>query len=356
MVFVVHRLVRLAPVTVTIAGVIAGSAACRAQAGLTPAQVAGIDRVVVNARETLDIPAVSVVVAAGGREWFAKGYGQAHLESRTRASADTIYQPGSMSKQFTASAILNSWDLAGRDRFDTETWYGPGRVLCTVLVGTAGYSGISSAANQNGGDGTVLVSTASLNPAKIVLNFAKDPRKPTMGFADANGATAFARVPSDNHSTLAFKDSGPKHPSVRGFVARALRVTDPQVPQWVSELEAFSEAARQAGEGEAFTQGYQNTLVRLTDHFEAPVTDYAPEVFAKTVDETKVDDPLTRVIQEQVFSKVHVYGDNAACRSLLFDTTALRDRVLQPDRTVLVDLRIRREQTGKVFRLLPLGP
>ncbi len=46
MVFVVHRFVRLAPVTVTIAGVIAGSAACRAQAGLTPAQVAGIDTIV----------------------------------------------------------------------------------------------------------------------------------------------------------------------------------------------------------------------------------------------------------------------------------------------------------------------
>ncbi len=152
-----------------------------------------------------------------------------------------------------------SWDLAGRDRFDTETWYGPGRVLCTVLVGTAGSSGISSAANQNGGDGTVLVSTASLNPAKIVLNFATDPRKPTMGFADANGATAFARVPSDNHRTLA-----------------------------KTQTVGYS------------TVGYDD------------------------IGSIK----LTAAKQRQFF---------------------------QPDRTVLVNLRIRREQTRKVFRLLPLG-
>jgi len=49
--------------------------------------------------------------------------------------------------------------------------------------------------------------------------------------------------------------------------------------------------------------------------------DYFLEVFAKDKDGKKVDDRLTCVIQEDVFEKVHAYGDNAAYRSVLFNAT-----------------------------------
>jgi hypothetical protein len=294
-----------------------------------------------------------------------------------------------------------SWDLAEVDRFGSDTWYGPGRVLCTVLVGTSGYTGISAAANENGTDGTVRVSTAHLDPACVRFDFATDPRRPKLTFHEPNGATAFARMPDDNHSTIALKDKGPKNPSALGFIKDALQVTDGTFPGFIDTLRTFSELARANGAAKEYTHGYQNTVVKLTDDADAFVTDYFVEVFAKQSGVNKVDDKLTRIVQEKVFETVHAYGDNAAYRSLLFNTTMLEQHVVaqgvplyvsvtavpdiartktvgystfgyddigsiklttekmrrffQPDRTVLVDMKIRREQTENVFRLLPLG-
>lgn len=294
-----------------------------------------------------------------------------------------------------------SWELSQRDRFGSETWYGPGRVLCTVLVGTSGYSGISAAANENGTDGTVRVSTAHLNPALVTFDFSADPQEPKLSFQEANGPTAFARISKDNHSTIALNDSGPKNARTLDFIREALQVNDSAFPTFANMLDEFSNAERADGAARSFTQAYQNTVVRLTDNMDAFVSDFFLEVFAKDKNEKKVDDRLTRVIQEDVFEKVHAYGDNAAYRSLLFNTTALYDKLIapgsplfvsvtampdigktktagystfgyddigsikltsdrlrklfQPDRTVLVDMKIRREQTEKVFRIRKLS-
>jgi pimeloyl-ACP methyl ester carboxylesterase len=316
--------------------------------------------------------------------------------------SDKLFQTGTHILKGLEVASPFSWELAERDRFARDEWYGPGRVLCTVLVGTSGYTGIAAAANENGTDGTVRVATANLDPTRVSFNFASDPlNPPPPGLQAASGPTAFARIPGENHSTIALKDRGPRSDATLDFIQRALQVTDDGFRQHIADLEAFSGAAREQGAGKAFTQGYQDTVVRLRDDLGYFVKDFFLEVFCKTTDETKVDDRLTRMIQEEVFAKVHAYGDNPAYRSLLFNTTALRKRVLdgnrplfisvtampdirktktvgystfgfddigsirlgpdwlhklfQPDRTVLVDLTIRREQTDKVFRLLPLG-
>lgn len=316
--------------------------------------------------------------------------------------SDKLFQTGTHILKGLEIASPFSWDLALRDRFSSDTWYGPGRVLCTVLVGTAGYSGISAAANEDGTDGTVRVATASLNAAMVTFNFAKDPQKPPApSIREANGPTAFARIPRDNHSTIAFKDGGPKNDAVPGFVKRALTVGDQDFGTLISDLEAFSAKARTDGAGNKFTQGYQDTAVKLTDDVDDFVSDYFLEVFSKKPDEKSVDDRLTAAIQEDILSKVHVYGDNAAYRSLMFNTTQVQQKLLspqralyisvtampdirktktvgystfgfddigsikltptriaklfQPDRTVLVDIKIRREQDEKVFRILPLA-
>lgn len=316
--------------------------------------------------------------------------------------SDKLFQTGRHILKGLELASPFSWELAQRDRFTRDQWYGPGRVLCTVLVGTSGYTGISAAANEDGTDGTVRVATANLNPAMVSFNFASDPQDPPQPvIRAANGPTAFARVPNDDHSTIALKDRGPRNDVVLDLIRRALTVEDDSFRQLVTDLERFSDSAREQGADKAFTQGYQDTVVRLRDDLGHFVRDYFLEVFCKTPDEQRVDDRLTRVIQEEVFAKVHAYGDNAAYRSLLFNTTALRERVLeggrplfisvtampdirksktvgystfgfddigsirlgperlrklfQPDRTVLVDMTIRREQSDKVFRLLPLG-
>ncbi|MEW6679077.1 MAG: alpha/beta fold hydrolase [Pseudomonadota bacterium] len=315
--------------------------------------------------------------------------------------SDKLFNTGTHILKGLELASPFSWELAQRDCFGSDVWYGPGGVLCTVLVGAAGYSGISAAANEDGTDGTVRVSTANLNPVQIRFDFSTDPAKPTLVLQEAKGKTAFARLPDDNHSTIALKDNGPRNPSALGFIKEALQVTDSGFADFAARLEDFSAAARKDGAIDSYTQGYQNTVVRLTDSQGAFVPDFFLEVFAKDKAGVKVDDRLTRVVQEAVFGKVHAYGDNAAYRSLMFNTTVLHDRfvaaglplyvsvtampdvsktrtvgyatfgyddigsikltpdrlrkLFQPDRTVLIDMKIKRQQTDKVFRMMGLG-
>src|SRR5687768_11004115 len=52
------------------------------------------------------IPGISVAVLRGDSVVLARGYGFANLEHRVPASDSTIYQSGSVGKQFTAAAIV----------------------------------------------------------------------------------------------------------------------------------------------------------------------------------------------------------------------------------------------------------
>lgn len=310
--------------------------------------------------------------------------------------SDKPFQTGTHILRGLELASGFAWELAERDRFSADAWYGPGRVLATVLVGTAGYTGISAAANEVGTDGTVRVSTADLNPAMVRFDFAGDPQKPALSFRHPKGRTAFARIPGDNHSTLALKDGGPKNRDTLDLITRSLRITDAAFEGFAAELEARNARLRELGEGDRFTHGYQDTVLRVKDDHGAFVTDYFLEVFGKTP-AGKVDDAFTRLVQENVLAKVHANGDNSALRSLLFNTTVLKRllvdggrplfisltatpdirktqsvgystigyndigsirlapadlrRFMQPDRTVLVDVVLKRYQTEDVFRL-----
>ncbi len=314
--------------------------------------------------------------------------------------SDRLFQTGTHILKGLELASPFTWALADKDRFSSDVWYGPDRVLCTVLVGTSGYTGISAAANENGTDGTVRVSTANLDALKLTMNFSDDPLRPKLTVAEARGSTAFARLPKENHSTVTYKDGGPKDPATADLIRRAMQVTDAEFDAFRQELEQLNAAARDAGSGERFTHGFQNTVIRLSDNFQAWVDDYFFEVFCRKPGKDAVDDEMTRVVQEKVIEKVHAYDDNAAYRSLLFNTTELQKHIIsvrrplyfsvtaspevkktatvgystfgfesvgdikvsaqqvqalfQPDRTVLIDLIIKREVRDSVFRLLPL--
>lgn len=51
-------------------------------------------------------PGVSIAIVKGGRPLLLKGYGFADLENDVPATAETVYRIGSVTKQFTAAAIL----------------------------------------------------------------------------------------------------------------------------------------------------------------------------------------------------------------------------------------------------------
>ena len=75
---------------------------CFAQDGV-PAR---IDRYVQAEMEAEHIPGVSLAVMQKGEIVFAKGYGFANLEHQVPVKPETIFQSGSMGKQFTATAIM----------------------------------------------------------------------------------------------------------------------------------------------------------------------------------------------------------------------------------------------------------
>lgn len=51
-------------------------------------------------------PGAVLVISRNGKEIFSKTFGYANLETRTKIDSETIFEAGSVSKQFTATAIL----------------------------------------------------------------------------------------------------------------------------------------------------------------------------------------------------------------------------------------------------------
>lgn len=71
-----------------------------------PASADGVDDYVLGVMEKRKIPGVSIAVVKDGRLERAQGYGLANVELDVKASADTVYQSGSVGKQFTAAGVL----------------------------------------------------------------------------------------------------------------------------------------------------------------------------------------------------------------------------------------------------------
>lgn len=65
-----------------------------------------IDRLATDALAASGVPSASIVVVKNGEIAYARAYGRARIEPRTPATVDMRYSIGSISKQFTAAAIL----------------------------------------------------------------------------------------------------------------------------------------------------------------------------------------------------------------------------------------------------------
>ena len=84
---------------------------------LTQDLAGSVDGVASRARTEHNVAGLSVAVQVGDEIRFAEGYGEADLENHVAATSETVYRIGSITKQFTAAAILKLAD-AGRLRLD----------------------------------------------------------------------------------------------------------------------------------------------------------------------------------------------------------------------------------------------
>src|ERR1044072_9005924 len=65
-----------------------------------------IDEYVQAEMKAQQIPGVSLAIIKDGQTVFAKGYGFANVEHEVPVKPETIFQSGSMGKQFTATAVM----------------------------------------------------------------------------------------------------------------------------------------------------------------------------------------------------------------------------------------------------------
>ncbi len=231
-----------------------------------------------------------------------------------------------------------SWELAMRDRFaEGDGMYAPGRVLCTVLCGNSGYGGIRAVANEEGGDGTVRLSTANLNCARVRIAFREEAREggrvtvpEVVDYRPSSGRTAFRILDGLHHSAIKLDDAYGQLSQARRealtLIERALSIEDAAFDDFCDECEqANRRLTRRPGERRG-KPGFQNTVVRVRDQFDVPVEDYLIE-FYDPRDNRPDGGGLARTIHEEAIRKVHPCQADASLRSLYIDTARLCDAV-----------------------------
>lgn len=96
---------RLRPLFVLL-GVLAAQGIAHAEEAPNAALVAAIDALVKKQGITPEGPGVAILVVQPGQFVFKKGYGAAHLQDHAPITSQTMFELASVSKSFTATAIL----------------------------------------------------------------------------------------------------------------------------------------------------------------------------------------------------------------------------------------------------------
>lgn len=241
--------------------------------------------------------------------------------------AEKRFETGTQILKALEMASPYTWDLAEKDRFTGNT-YSENGIRTTVIVGNTGYRGISSLANEYGSDGTVYVSTANMNCAKVKIEFPSGTRKPAVtAVKQSNGQAAFLLLDKFNHSTVAYKGkSAAQNKQVLTAVLGALKVENVEdFRKWVKKCDKQTNALTNQPtiQGKKHTQGYQNTVFRVRDDHGFVVDDYVVEFYTDVAKgET---DTVSEAFYRDVLTKVHAYKDSASLRSFMINCTRLND-------------------------------
>ena len=252
-----------------------------------------------------------------------------------------LFETGAQILKGLELASSYSWELAEQDLFSADAPLGDGSLLCTVLVGNSGYSGIAAVANKPGTDGTVRVSTANLQAARMLIDFSHQPdAAPRIDYQEAPAqGLAFAIVDGEDHGSITAKGRGTRESITWSLICGALMVPDTGFADWRERLAQHtlevSRAASQRG-GDHYN-AYQNTVIRVLDDQGASVTDYIIEFYFND-DKTRRDRRLTRLVQEEVISSVHVYSQAKHYRSLLINCDRLQALYERPGDRLYVSI------------------
>ncbi|SEQ69909.1 serine hydrolase domain-containing protein [Neolewinella agarilytica] len=76
----------------------------------TDVSMQGLDEVVIKNMKELDLPGMAIGIVKDGMPYYARGYGWASLKDKKRVTASTTFHTASISKVFTALAIMRLRD------------------------------------------------------------------------------------------------------------------------------------------------------------------------------------------------------------------------------------------------------
>jgi CubicO group peptidase (beta-lactamase class C family) len=114
---------------------------------IDPARRARVDAIAEGVLAQRGVPSASVAVVKGGKLVYTQAYGLAHLDPNVKATPEMRYSIGSISKQFTAAAILLLQEQGKLSLDDAVGKYLPGQSLTRgdevtireILSHTSGY-------------------------------------------------------------------------------------------------------------------------------------------------------------------------------------------------------------------------
>jgi len=223
-----------------------------------------------------------------------------------------------------------SWDLAISDLLSpTNVIYQPKNTLVTVVAGTAAYSGFRSALHENGSDGTVRVSTATLNTALLRLDCeAPDPINSQL---DENITPPVALAVLDRDHSAVHDPADPRQPGQWvQLVLNALTIDPSKYADHVAlcdqiSQQTFANGIANSPYPERYNQ-FQTLVVRVHDQFGDPVPDYMLEFYQEIGDDA---DNVFTAIHGDILEKVTTNSVDPSYRSFLFNVTSLRAFIAQ---------------------------
>ena len=136
---------------------------------------AKIDEIARHALKESGVPSASIAVVRGGKSVYVKAYGDARLDPRTPATSAMRYSIGSISKEFTAAAILMLQQQGKLSLDDKVAKYFPGltdadRITIRQLLShTSGYQDFWPQ------DYLILIMKHATTPAFIMDTWARKP-------------------------------------------------------------------------------------------------------------------------------------------------------------------------------------
>jgi hypothetical protein len=204
-----------------------------------------------------------------------------------------------------------TWDLAHKDLFGGETFYGPSKRTPYVFIfcGNKPYTGIRELVNEPGTDGTVRMAGCSLNSRKVVVDLTERAEGTQRVFVtEWKGVSEIPVVLIDgvNHGTI----MGQPTATLVDLVRTGLNVSSE------NGLNVWIERAKAASAESTMKQKWQQFVLRMLDERGDPITDYNVRIVA--------DGRELR----QFTDDVHVYTLDKSLRNFHVDVT---DLVLQRD-------------------------